>query len=90
LSKSQLYAAFQCASRQSLFDALSKGFSLNGFSYYIKDGNLNCSAKLVNNLPVLFYFTAPENASSLKVTYKVPVAPLKPLIEDAIRLILTR
>ena len=63
---------------------------MNGFSYYIKDGNLNCNAKLVNNLPVLFYFAAPENASSLKVNYKFPVAPLKPLIEDAIRLILTR
>jgi hypothetical protein len=90
LVKSHLYDAFKCDSKQSFFIALSKGFSLNGFSYFIKDGNLNCNAKTVNGLPILFYFASPDNASNLRVTYKAPVAPLKPLIEEIIRFILTR
>lgn len=54
LTKAQLYGAFKCDSKPALFDALSKGYSSNGFNSFQKDGVLNVNAKTVNNLPVLF------------------------------------
>ena len=47
------------------------------------------SAKTVNNLPLLFEVAHPHNGNdkSVVVTYKVPVMPLKPLIEDALKFI---
>lgn len=47
-------------------------------------------AKTVNNLPLLFEVAHPHNGDnkSIQVTYKVPVLPLKPLFEDALRYLL--
>ena len=47
------------------------------------------SAKTVNNLPLLFEVAHPHNGNdkSVLVTYKVPVMPLKSLIEDALKFI---
>lgn len=45
-------------------------------------------AKTVNNLPLLLEVAHPSSggdAGGLTVTYKVPVLPLKPLLEDALR-----
>mmetsp|Transcript_10302 Transcript_10302/g.15749 ORF Transcript_10302/g.15749 Transcript_10302/m.15749 type:complete len:158 (+) Transcript_10302:2640-3113(+) len=43
-------------------------------------------AKTVNNLPLLFEVAYPFNGDnqSLNITYKVPVPPLKPMLEDAL------
>ena len=47
------------------------------------------SAKTVNNLPLLFEVAHPHNGNdkSVQITYKVPVMPLRPLIEDALKFI---
>lgn len=45
-------------------------------------------AKTVNNLPLLLEVSTPSNSgdsNGLTVTYKIPVMPLKPLFEDAIK-----
>lgn len=44
-------------------------------------------AKTVNNLPLLFEVAHPHNGDdrSFLVTYKVPVLPLKPLFEAALK-----
>ena len=47
------------------------------------------SAKTVNGLPLLFEVATPHNGDdkSIQITYKIPVAPLKPLLENAIKFI---
>lgn len=91
LTKANLYGAYQSDSRASLYETLAEGLAINGIGSHTRQaGCLSCSAKTVNNLPVLFVISANDDASVLKVTYKAPVAPLKPLIEDCIRFILTR
>jgi len=89
-TKSQLYAAFQHNSKQALSEALTKGLASNGFSSFAKSGNLHFATKTTNMLPVLFFVSMADDASSIRVTYKAPVPPLKALIEDAIKFILTR
>lgn len=91
LQKSQIYGAFHHDNRKALYDTLTEGLALNGFSSHTKlAGSLSCAAKTVNNLPVLFIITANDDCSVIKVNYKAPVAPLKPLVEDCVRFILTR
>jgi hypothetical protein len=46
-------------------------------------------AKTVNNLPLLLEVAAVQGSTSLNVTYRVPVAPLKPLLEDSLEYILS-
>lgn len=91
LPKSALYAAFQCSNKASLVEALNTGLSANGFSHFTRGDIIGYAAKTVaNNLPVLFNIAAAEDASSIRVVFKSPVPPLKGLIEDAVRYILTR
>jgi hypothetical protein len=45
-------------------------------------------AKTINNLPLLLEINAVQGASSLQVLYRVPVLPLKPMLEDALGYIL--
>ena len=57
-------------------------FENNGFTQMGTNGEaLQFGAKTVNNLPLLFEVTTQDESASL--TYKVPVMPLKPLLEDA-------
>jgi hypothetical protein len=63
--------------------------AMNGLGSQVKSNVLSCFAKTVNNLPVLFTVSSTENAQVLKVTYKTPVAPLKALVEDCIRFMIT-
>jgi hypothetical protein len=46
-------------------------------------------AKTINNLPILLEIAAVQGTSSATVTYRVPVAPLKPLLEDALDYLLS-
>jgi hypothetical protein len=49
-------------------------------------------AKTINNLPLLFELAYPNNGNSesVQILFKVPVLPLKPLLEEAITFILSR
>ena len=45
-------------------------------------------AKTINNLPLLLEVPAVQGSTSANVLFRVPVLPLKPLLEDALGLIL--
>ena len=62
----------------------------NGFVQFQETAQMCFGAKTVNNLPLLFSVEHPHNGDGLKVTYKIPVMPLKPLLVDAINHIFTR
>lgn len=60
-----------------------------------KDTNqtmLYFGSKTINNLPLLLEVATPFNGNqnSVQVLFKVPVLPLKPLLEEAITFILKR
>jgi Beta2-adaptin appendage, C-terminal sub-domain len=46
-------------------------------------------ARTINNLPLLLEIPALAGSTSIQVLYRVPVPPLKPLLEDALAYILS-
>ena len=74
---------------QSLID----GMRANGFAYISKTQKsanqtlLQFGAKTINNLPLLMEIGYPAENGAM-VLFKVPVLPLKPLLEEAISYIL--
>jgi len=90
----QLYGGFNKA---DLATSLIEGLDVNGFVNMVRirgkqDTATMCyfGAKTINNLPMLFEVAIPDDGSELNVVYKVPVMPLKPLVEEALKHILTR
>ena len=74
---------------------LVQGLSANGFTNLAKipkqDGSstmLYHGAKTVNNLPLLLEVQVPTNGT-LTVVFRVPVLPVKPLLEQALHLMLS-
>ena len=45
-------------------------------------------AKTINNLPLLLEVPAIQGSTTANVLFRVPVLPLKPLLEDSLTLIL--
>jgi hypothetical protein len=45
-------------------------------------------AKTINNLPLLLEVPAIQGSTTANVLFRVPVLPLKPLLEEALTLIL--
>jgi hypothetical protein len=78
----------------SLPDDITTYLENNGFSQMAKTTKqqtgqtmIYFSAKTVNGLPLLLEVAHPHNGvdKSVSVSYKIPVAPLKPLLEGAIK-----
>ena len=74
---------------------LVQGLSANGFANLAKiakqDGSstmLYHGAKTVNNLPLLLEVSVPSTGA-VTVVFRVPVLPVKPLLEQALHLILS-
>ena len=71
----------------------SNGFNLISTNQQGSQTALYFGSKTVNNLPLMFEVCVPAQAGgdalSFKITYKVPVLPLKPLFEDCLKFLLT-
>jgi hypothetical protein len=92
-----LYSAFTQSgdSMQNLIDGLKNNGIVNLAKVPKKDTNqtmLYFGAKTINNLPLLFEVAYPNNTNgeSVQILFKVPVLPLKPLLEESIRFIFSR
>lgn len=94
LSIPSLYPGYIHLGEKDLASNLVAGLTNNGFTNLAsvaKQGAtmLYFGAKTVNNLPLLLEIAAVQGSTSVSVTYRVPVAPLKPLLEDTLDYILS-
>ena len=86
----KLYTGFLKLNEGDIAGNLSQGLRASGFTSVAQvpkgPGNtmLYFGAKTINNLPLLLEINAVQGASSLSVLYRVPVLPLKPMLEDAL------
>ena len=95
----KLYGGFNSNKFNSgdLASNLVDGFNSNGFVNVAKVPKkdapnttmLYFGARTINNLPLLLEVPAVTNSTSIQVLYRVPVLPLKPLLEDALGYILS-
>lgn len=95
LSVSNLYPGFIHLGDKNIAQNLITGLTANGFTSLAsvpKQGGqtmLYFGAKTINNLPLMMEIAADQSSTSAQVTYRVPVAPLKPLLEESLELILS-
>lgn len=95
LSIGHLYGGFTSLNGGDLAANLNQGLSNSGFSNLAtvpKQGTpttmLYFGAKTINNLPLMLEVAAVQGSQSVQVVFRVPVLPLKPLLEDALQQIL--
>ena len=77
-----LYQGFKNMPQDMVTCLVNNGFtqmaSISGMMYF--------GAKTVNNLPMLLEIVHPHNEDrGIKLNYKVPVLPLKPMAEEALK-----
>lgn len=89
-----LYPGFISLNSGDLPGNLAQGLAANGFSCLArvpkKDSSsimLYLGAKTINNLPLLLEVAA--GAGAVQVLYRVPVLPLRPMLEEALTLVLS-
>jgi len=80
-----------------LSDALVTGMEQNNIPCLVQRMNastgqncLYCGAMTVNKFPLLVELRINADASVVNVLYRVPVQPIKPMFEDALKFILKR
>ena len=99
LSISPLYGGFTSSkfNQGDLASNLVEGLQANGFTNVAKVPKkdapqpttmLYFGAKTINNLPLLLEVPAIQGSTTANVLFRVPVLPLKPLLEEALTLIL--
>ena len=90
--QTELYQGYAKAEDQdSLRELLCQGFKANGFSVVSFDsasGVTKLGAMTVNNLPILLEMEV-SAFMSIEITYGVPVLPIKDLVLDSLKQIVT-
>jgi len=88
-SQLKLYPGFDSVTEDIQACLEKNGFALMAKTTKQQTGQtmMYFSAKTVNGLPLLFEVANPHNGDdkSIQVTYKIPVAPLKPLLENSLK-----
>ena len=89
MQKSQLYAGYSSAA--NTIEALEEGLKANGFACVTKaNDSLFFGAMTINNLPILFELKYESMTGASTIVYRVPVPPIKELVNDCIHFSLTR
>ena len=86
--RASLYTGYQ---EGDPIELLAEGLPKNFFACVRRaSGSASFGAQTINNLPILFDVQLDALTDTLTVTYKVPVPPIKDLVTDCIRFVLTR
>ncbi len=89
----KIHASYLGADEEGIPERIVEGLALNGIANLAKiqkqdsgQTMMYFGAKTVNNLPLLFEVAHPHNGNkeSVKILFKVPVLPLKPLLQEAL------
>lgn len=96
LNITNLHGSFTTLNGGDLASNIAEGLSKNGFASLARVPKkdvpnttmLYFGAKTINNLPLLVEVAANQGNSSAAVVFRVPVLPLKPLLEETLEFIL--